>query len=71
MTHWPKVRFGYIAPIVRRPVDIELKRSYPKLGMRSFGNGTFHKPTLTGAEVGTKRLLRIELNDLVFLNVFA
>lgn len=71
MTHWPKVRFGDIAPIVRRPVDIELNHSYPELGIRSFGKGTFHKPPLTGAEVGTKRLFRIEADDLVFSNVFA
>lgn len=71
MTHWPKVRFGDIAPIVRRPVDIELNHSYPELGIRSFGKGTFHKPPLTGAEVGTKRLFRIETDDLVFSNVFA
>ena len=71
MTRWPKVRFGEFAPIVRRPVDIELKRSYPELGIRSFGKGTFHKPPLTGAEVGTKRLFRIEADDLMFSNVFA
>jgi type I restriction enzyme S subunit len=45
--------------------------SYPELGVRSFGKGTFHKPPLTGAEVGTKRLFRIEAEDLVFSNVFA
>ena len=71
MTRWPRVRFGDFAPIVRRPVDIEMKCSYPELGVRSFGKGTFHKPPLTGAEVGTKRLFRIEADDLVFSNVFA
>lgn len=71
MTRWPRVRFGDLAPIVRRPVEIEIKQSYPELGVRSFGKGTFHKPPLTGAEVGTKRLFRIEAGDLVFSNVFA
>lgn len=71
MTRWPRVRFGDFAPIIRRPVDIEMKRSYPELGVRSFGKGIFHKPPLTGAEVGTKRLFRIEADDLVFSNVFA
>lgn len=62
---------GDVAPIVRRAVDIQPHHSYPELGIRSFGKGTFHKPPLTGAEVGSKRLFRIEPGDLVFSNVFA
>lgn len=61
-----------IAPIVRRPVQIDYTRGmYPELGIRSFGKGTFHKPAITGADVGTKKLFRIEPGDLVFSNVFA
>jgi hypothetical protein len=48
-----------------------LKFAYPELGIRSFGKGTFHKPPLSGSEVGTKRLYRIEPGDLLFSNVFA
>ncbi|MBL9007221.1 MAG: restriction endonuclease subunit S [Myxococcales bacterium] len=71
MSLWPKVALHEIAPIVRRPADIVPEQSYPELGIRSFGRGTFHKPALSGAEVGTKRLFRIEPGDLVFSNVFA
>lgn len=60
-----------IAPIVRRPVEVELGKSYPELGIRSFGRGTFHKPPLSGADAGSKRLFKIEPGDLVFSNVFA
>ena len=60
-----------VAPLVRREIAIELEGSYPELGIRSFGKGTFHKPPLTGAEVGTKRLFTIEPGDLLFSNVFA
>jgi type I restriction enzyme S subunit len=60
-----------VAPIVRRPVDIETTAEYPELGIRSFGKGTFHKPILSGADVGSKRLYRIEPGDLLFSNVFA
>lgn len=60
-----------VAPLVRREVAIELEGSYPELGIRSFGKGTFHKPLLSGSEVGTKRLFRIEPGDLLFSNVFA
>jgi type I restriction enzyme S subunit len=71
MKAWPKVPLADIAPIVRRPVEIRQDQAYPELGIRSFGRGTFHKPALSGADVGTKRLFRIEPGDLVFSNVFA
>ncbi len=60
-----------VAPLVRREIAIELEGSYPELGIRSFGKGTFHKPPLSGAEVGTKRLFSIEPGDLLFSSVFA
>lgn len=60
-----------VAPLVRREAHITLEESYPELGIRSFGKGTFHKPPLSGAEVGTKRLFHIEPGDLLFSNVFA
>jgi type I restriction enzyme S subunit len=60
-----------VAPLVRREQAIDLGGSYPELGIRSFGKGTFHKPALPGSEVGTKRLYRIEPGDLLFSNVFA
>jgi type I restriction enzyme S subunit len=60
-----------VAPLVRREQAINLNGSYPELGVRSFGKGTFHKPPLSGSEVGTKRLFRIEPGDLLFSNVFA
>jgi len=61
-----------VAPLVRRPLtEIDPDGSYPELGVRSFGRGTFHKPALAGIEVGSKRLFQIESGDLVFNNVFA
>jgi type I restriction enzyme S subunit len=60
-----------VAPLVRREQTIDLNGSYPELGIRSFGKGTFHKPPLSGSDVGTKRLYRIEPGDLLFSNVFA
>ena len=67
----PRARMEQIAPLVRRPVEVSLESSYPELGVRSFGKGTFHKPALSGLDVGTKRLFRIEEGDLVFNIVFA
>lgn len=60
-----------VAPLVRRPVEIDLDAAYPELGVRSFGRGTFHKPELPGVEVGNKKLFRICSGDLLFNIVFA
>jgi type I restriction enzyme S subunit len=60
-----------IAPLVRRPVEIDPSATYPELGIRSFGKGTFHKPALSGVDIGTKRIFQIEPGDLLFSNVFA
>jgi len=60
-----------VAPIVRRWVDVHITQEYHELGVRSFGKGTFHKPAISGAKVGSKRILRIEPGDLLFMNVFA
>jgi type I restriction enzyme, S subunit len=66
-----RVPMREIAPQVRRPVQVQLDSMYPELGIRSFGKGTFQKPTLSGAEIGEKRIFWIESGDLLFSNVFA
>lgn len=60
-----------VAPLVRRKVEPRLGEEYAELGIRSFGRGSFHKPSLDYLSVGTKKLYRIEPGDLVFNNVFA
>jgi type I restriction enzyme S subunit len=62
---------GEVAPIVRRPVEIELDGEYPELGVRAFGNGVFHKPTLLGADLDWQKLFRIEPGDLIVSNIKA
>lgn len=60
-----------VAPIVRRPVKIELDGEYLELGARSFGKGLFHKPTLIGAELDWQKLFQIHAGDLVISNIKA
>jgi type I restriction enzyme S subunit len=67
----PRVAMTDIAPLVRRPIAVDPDGSYPELGVRSFGKGTFRKPTLSGIEVGNKRLFEIHEGDLLFNIVFA
>lgn len=67
----PRRPMAEVAPLIRRPVEIEPDGAYPELGVRSFGRGTFHKPVLSGSEVGTKKLFEIAPGDLLFNIVFA
>lgn len=67
----PRVVMREVAPLVRRATEIKTSNLYAELGIRSFGKGTFHKPALSGSDLGTKRIFRIEKNDLLFSNVFA
>jgi type I restriction enzyme S subunit len=67
----PRKSMSSVAPLVRRDVAILMDSSYPELGVRSFGRGTFHKPPLAGTDVGSKRLFRILPGDLIFNIVFA
>jgi len=60
-----------VAPIIRRPVVVDIAQNYHELGIRSFGKGTFHKPSISGASINTKRIFWIRPGDLIFNNVFA
>jgi type I restriction enzyme S subunit len=62
---------GEVAPQARRPVTVQAGHSYPELGIRSFGKGTFHKPAISAEQLGSKRLFHIHPGDLIFNNVFA
>ncbi len=65
------VRVGDVLSLQRRAVVIEPDDMYEEIGVRSFGRGIFHKEAVRGAELGNKRVFRIEPGDLVLSNVFA
>ncbi|MHB1775205.1 MAG: restriction endonuclease subunit S [Acidimicrobiales bacterium] len=65
------VRVEDVLRLERRAVTVNPLETYQEIGVRSFGKGIFHKEPVGGAEIGTKRIFRIEPGDLVFSNVFA
>ena len=67
----PRRPMREVAPLVRRPVRVEPDSRYLEIGIRSFGKGTFHKPALSGFDLGNKKIFHIEPGDLLFTNVFA
>ncbi len=60
-----------VAPLERRPIEVEPEKDYYELGIRSFGKGAFHKPSISGAALGTKKIFQIKPGDLLFNIVFA
>jgi len=66
-----RVRVGDVLSLQRRAVAVELSTEYQEIGIRSFGRGIFHKDPISGADLGSKRVFRIEPGDLVISNVFA
>jgi type I restriction enzyme, S subunit len=67
----PRIPMSAVAPIKRRPVQIEPSGIYPELGVRSFGRGLFEKPNIIGSEVAWQKLFRIHAGDIVFSNIKA
>lgn len=53
------------------PVEVDLAQTYRQIGVRSHGKGIFHKESVTGAELGDKRVFHVVPNALVVNIVFA
>ncbi|WP_157117705.1 restriction endonuclease subunit S [Nocardia vaccinii] len=62
---------GSVMKLKRRAVCVEPGNLYREIGLRSFGNGVFHKPAVTGESLGAKKIFSIEPGDLLFSSVFA
>lgn len=66
-----RLPLGHIAPLQRRQVSIRSDGEYRELGVRSFGRGTFHKPTLRGSELTWQKLFLVRSGDIVLSNIKA
>lgn len=64
-------RVGEVLRLQRRAVEVEPLTTYTEIGVRSFGKGIFHKEPVTGVDLGSKRVFRVEPGDLILSNVFA
>lgn len=71
MSKWPMMPLGQVISADRRPLNPIAERSYAEVGVRSFGRGLFRKPSITGADLGTKRVFSIVPDRLIFNIVFA
>ncbi|HEX8332270.1 MAG TPA: restriction endonuclease subunit S [Segetibacter sp.] len=67
----PRLPFSEVAPINRRPVEIEPETIYHEVGARSFGKGLFDKPSFQGKNLTWQQPYWIHSGDLVFSNIKA
>ncbi len=68
---WGCAAFGQIARRVSKPVAVAKREQYREIGLRSHGRGVFHKDPVLGADLGEKRVFRVQPGALVFNIVFA
>lgn len=67
----PRRRLGDVAPLIRRPADIDPSSEYPGVSVRSFGNGTFHNPPLHGSEITWQKPHLVKEGDILVSNIKA
>jgi type I restriction enzyme S subunit len=67
----PRKLLSEIAPLQRRPVQHEVDESYPRVAVRSFGRGTFHRPALVGSEITWQKLFLVRSGDILISNIKA
>ena len=67
----PRQRLRGIAPLIRRPAEIEPTAEYPQVSVRSFGKGTFHNPPLLGSEITWQKPHLVQPGDILVSNIKA
>jgi type I restriction enzyme, S subunit len=67
----PRQRLGDVAPLIRRPAEIDVSSEYPQVSVRSFGKGTFHNSPLQGNEITWQKPYLVKNGDILVSNIKA
>lgn len=68
---WEIVQVQDVLEKVDNPVEVKLDEEYTQIGIRSHGKGIFYKESVTGKDLGNKRVFWVEPNCFVVNIVFA
>lgn len=68
---WTQRRLDYFIERISEPVNVDGQTEYREIGIRSHGKGIFHKNSITGDDIGNKRVFWVKPNALVLNIVFA
>lgn len=67
----PRRRMIEVAPLVRRPAEIDVSSNYPQISVRSFGKGTFNNPPLDGGDITWQKPHLVKAGDILVSNIKA
>ena len=65
------VRIGDLLTLERIPIEPDPSKYYTQIGIRSFGNGIFHRDKLLGSELGRLRYFAVQPDRLIVSNIMA
>lgn len=65
------VRMGDVLTLERVPVEPDPGTYYVQIGIRSFGNGIFHRDKMLGSELGRLKYFEIQADRLIVSNIMA
>jgi type I restriction enzyme, S subunit len=68
---WRRVRLGSAMQLAIERVTVQATRSYPNVGVYSFGRGLFEKPEIDGASTAATTLNRIKAGQFIYSRLFA
>lgn len=68
---WQRVQLGSVMERTSDTIEVTPDSSYPNLGIRSFGRGTFEKPDIDGANTSARRLHRVRSGQFIYSRLFA
>lgn len=66
-----QVKLSEMLTLERIPVEPDPDRYYVQIGIRSFGNGIFHRDKMPGAELSKLKYFEVKPNRLIVSNIMA
>ncbi|HRD74867.1 MAG TPA: restriction endonuclease subunit S, partial [Hyphomicrobiaceae bacterium] len=68
---WDSVLLGQVLRPALDPHKVDASRSYPNLGIYSFGRGVFQKPPIEGTNTSASTLYRVRAGQFIYSRLFA
>jgi type I restriction enzyme S subunit len=68
---WRRLKLRECIQLVDDSCSVEADKSYPNLGIYSFGRGLFHKPPIEGISTAAKTLRRVHRGQFIYSRLFA
>jgi type I restriction enzyme S subunit len=68
---WPKAALGECMQLAQEAHPVELGKSYPNLGIYSFGRGVFAKPPIESMKTSATTLYKVKAGQFIYSRLFA